>query len=595
MPRKRFEIHRGSIVYRACARALSLPHGINNTYATRIIDHLVMVVVSVATSHGAIHSNLNLRNQQDNLVQFLLYTPWSTGEALYLVSFHLAHMLHQKKCRRAIENYYFHLSRQRDIPKQSFLKFDDNISGDDFNSLSPLPNVTTNLPSLCSNPPPSLPTTIHITTTASPPPCCQQNCLPPCNTNCILCKFFSYHHPCEHCEWAEGRSRRPTNTPEYNRQFIFHFCMDDKRKIDEEDVKIKQKFEGEDKSQSIFSYSNNSQSIVTLDVFGDESKQKQPNKTHKKPAFPEYVERFGVEHAEKWVAYNTFRKTLRAETPGTIRPLLPPEKDYFDFVKKYYEHLPTVRVSPHNFNKPPPSWIKRYSEFHPPVSYINLLASLAQFVKDCKACSASERNNWHDVLSPFPIGSLSRVLWSIAFLKSTNGVADKVSCGHFRTIIKKSHQLSIEIYNDPYAIASILRQTSKWVKNTFVIMNIYRHIHLIWNNVPSQNFSEWLEFYEIGPKTASLIFHAAFGKLTTLPVDSHVMHAFSKWGWTNAKSPDECSWQASQWMDPSLFLSTNDTIGSIRQTLADHRGRRQVILRSRTLSPKLRTLIEALQ
>jgi endonuclease III len=64
--------------------------------------------------------------------------------------------------------------------------------------------------------------------------------------------------------------------------------------------------------------------------------------------------------------------------------------------------------------------------------------------------------------------------------------------------------------------------------------------------------------FEIGPKTGSLIFHAAFGKMMTLQVDLHVWHAFRKWGWTNAKSTDECSWQASQWMDPSYFISTNE-------------------------------------
>ena len=115
----------------------------------------------------------------------------------------------------------------------------------------------------------------------------------------------------------------------------------------------------------------------------------------------------------------------------------------------------------------------------------------------------------------------------------------------------------------------MIRQTSKWVKNTFVLVNIFRHIVEDWKGVPSTDFHEWINFYEIGPKTASLLFHAAFSQCVTLPVDSHVWYAFKQWKWTNAKSPDECSWQASQWMEPSYFLKTNDAIGSIRQTLAE--------------------------
>jgi endonuclease III len=77
------------------------------------------------------------------------------------------------------------------------------------------------------------------------------------------------------------------------------------------------------------------------------------------------------------------------------------------------------------------------------------------------------------------------------------------------------------------------------------------------------------QFCEIGTKTAALLFHAAFNKSLTLPVDSHVWYAFRNLGWTNAKSTDKCSWQASSWMDLSYFIKTNDAIGSIRQTLTN--------------------------
>jgi hypothetical protein len=75
----------------------------------------------------------------------------------------------------------------------------------------------------------------------------------------------------------------------------------------------------------------------------------------------------------------------------------------------------------------------------------------------------------------------------------------------------------------------MLQQTSKWVKNTFVFMNIFWYIDTEWKGVPSEDFSDWLRFYEIGLKTGSLIFHAAYGKMMTLPVNSHVWHAFHRW------------------------------------------------------------------
>jgi hypothetical protein len=84
--------------------------------------------------------------------------------------------------------------------------------------------------------------------------------------------------------------------------------------------------------------------------------------------------------------------------------------------------------------------------------------------------------------------------------------------------------------------------------------------------VPSQEFKDRINFYEIGTKTAVLFFRA-FNKSSTLPVDSNVWHAFRNWGWTNAKSTDKCSWQASTWMDPSYFIKTNDAIGSNRPWL----------------------------
>ena len=81
-----------------------------------------------------------------------------------------------------------------------------------------------------------------------------------------------------------------------------------------------------------------------------------------------------------------------------------------------------------------------------------------------------------------------------------------------------------------------------------------------------------------------------FDKPATLPVDSHVWHAFKKWNWTNAKTPDECSWQASSWMPPAYFTQTNDAIGSIRQLLALKKTRNSLLFHAKNY-PKINSLI----
>jgi hypothetical protein len=98
-------------------------------------------------------------------------------------------------------------------------------------------------------------------------------------------------------------------------------------------------------------------------------------------------------------------------------------------------------------------WIKRKEALIPPQKFISQMDALIHFSTiDCKDCISAERNQWEDVLQPFPIGSLQHLIWAIAFLKSTNVVADKVSCGHFCAVIKKIPKLSLDIYKEPHTI-----------------------------------------------------------------------------------------------------------------------------------------------
>jgi hypothetical protein len=177
------------------------------------------------------------------------------------------------------------------------------------------------------------------------------------------------------------------------------------------------------------------------------------------------VERFSVEYADALMAYQKARMTLKKEKIGTVRPLLPWERAYYDFMEPRYSTLPTIRKKAHYFIQPPRTWIFRYEQFKPPVTFYNDMDALSTFA--AKHCFREERNNWRKVLEHFNIGSPERFIWGLFFLKSTNGVADKVSCGHFLKVISNNPPpLSLAIYKNPEIIASIIRQTSKWVKNT---------------------------------------------------------------------------------------------------------------------------------
>ena len=94
--------------------------------------------------------------------------------------------------------------------------------------------------------------------------------------------------------------------------------------------------------------------------------------------------------------------------------------------------------------------------------------------------------------------------------------------------------------------------------------------------------NEWLDYFEIGPKLASLLQWSLHGRTELVPVDSHVWTAFGRWNWTTAKTPTECAWQAAHWFPPEYNISINDAIGSICQTLKnDPRARRAIFRKYR--------------
>jgi hypothetical protein len=255
----------------------------------------------------------------------------------------------------------------------------------------------------------------------------------------------------------------------YNPPIIqFDFTVADLEKMNNEDPKITQKFNGDDKSQSTYEQStlasldDISYLQLNLETGAQKSSKKPP------PTFQQIEARFDTTYAEALFSYQKAKQEIKKPDPiGTVRPLRPFELDYFNYMSDHYQNLPTIRKKNHFFNNPPQTWIKRYEAFNIPTTFYSDIDLLYDFAAN--HCPLAERNNWRKVLAPVSSSTelkVERFIWALLFLKSTNGVADKVSCGHFSKVVKDHPPITLQIYKDPLLIASILRQTSKWVKNT---------------------------------------------------------------------------------------------------------------------------------
>ena len=114
-----------------------------------------------------------------------------------------------------------------------------------------------------------------------------------------------------------------------------------------------------------------------------------------------------------------------------------------------------------------------------------------------------------------------------------------------------------------------MKPTSKWVKNSHTVTKIADDIIRQHDGKFPSSIHGWIRYCEIGPKSAALILWAGNRLSSTVPVDSHVLHAIPAWNWTtaNPKDPDEISRQLGQWLPPQFFIPLNDAIGSIRQVI----------------------------
>jgi hypothetical protein len=98
----------------------------------------------------------------------------------------------------------------------------------------------------------------------------------------------------------------------------------------------------------------------------------------------------------------------------------------------------------------------------------------------------------------FFLESTCRCVLGTCFIKATNGLSDKVSCGYFREVVKKFRMVTLNDVCDESFLASMLQQTSKWVKNSIILAKLFRHIRDdLGGNFPT-DIKTWVGFYEFG-------------------------------------------------------------------------------------------------
>jgi hypothetical protein len=188
---------------------------------------------------------------------------------------------------------------------------------------------------------------------------------------------------------------------------------------------------------------------------------------------PNYLSSKDAEYCAVVVRYAVHKPTSKKEPLGTIRSLQFEEEQYFAFMYPIYQSLPLFKINLVDWQNAPHNWVLREKMLvsHLILGVIETLHKIAE-----ETCGSFPRFHWMETLDNLPPGP-SRFAWCLMFCKATNGVLDVVVCQHFKRAIAKQGALTLEeLVADPQLIARILRQTSKWAKNTIIVHKILKDI-----------------------------------------------------------------------------------------------------------------------
>ena len=97
------------------------------------------------------------------------------------------------------------------------------------------------------------------------------------------------------------------------------------------------------------------------------------------------------------------------------------------------------------------------------------------------------------------------------------------------------------------------------------IIGTCKIIQTIFNGELPDKIEDWMGFYNIGRKIASLIMSDALGFFLFLVVDTHLEQVLPALGWTELKKATDIAIEIEEWLQPKLLKETNESIVGIRQ------------------------------
>ena len=133
-----------------------------------------------------------------------------------------------------------------------------------------------------------------------------------------------------------------------------------------------------------------------------------------------------------------------------------------------------------------------------------------------------------------------------------------------------SPMVTLDICDHLEELVTVLWPTSKGTKNAVACANILRHIRdQLDGEFPDDN-EYWINYHEIGPKSAPLIIYCTTGESVDCPVDVWVFRYCKKLGYSMvATNPDMMNYLLSHWFPVDLGIPFNDALGSIGQCTKD--------------------------
>ena len=280
------------------------------------------------------------------------------------------------------------------------------------------------------------------------------------------------------------------------------------------------------------------------------------------------------EYTDAQTNYKLACRHRQADPVGHVRSHHDYEKAYFDIARKTcYEGIPLMKRDGDDLWKfPKLNWVSniKRKKLYPPIDLVRSLISFSS-----NNYQHSLRHGWEDKLMELPLCSPTRFCYSLLMAVTAQGMADAVVVPHINSLIEiYGNKMVLAWLEDSEFVSTLIRRTSKWVKNSVLISKLAIYIKENLEGCPPTQFEFYTGIKYINQKTAALLFWGWRQETVCVPVDLHVAYSFKRFGWCHMKaSREEIAFQAKEWLPCELSIKLNDALGAIGQQLTGRRSR----------------------